>query len=198
MKVIERIFSGHLADIVSLDMSRSGGLLVSAASDGRVIFWEVESGKSVRTLFSYSVTDIALSLDSKHLAIASCNKSICIVSTDTGTVYTRLSGHKDRVFWVAVKETGNGIVSVSRDGTLRVWDLISKEHLSPEETPASVDTESEFTLHGYDVAEANALTSPDGKWVSCGAFGRGLRFWNLANGELDTVLYGHESASTSF
>lgn len=96
---------------------------------------------------------------------------------------TVLRGHTDWIMGVDFAPDGSRLVSVSRDRTLRMWDLTAKKSIyqsPPVQTPLET-----------------AIFTPDGKqMVVCGGNLRGglneLKLCNAANGETVRSFVGHK------
>jgi WD40 repeat protein len=86
-----------------------------------------------------------------------------------------LRGHSDEVLSVAFSPDGEKLVSASRDGDARLWDL-------------SMGTVAVLRGHGGAVFDASFST--DGRWiVTAGPTTAGI--WPVATGRLAFLLHGH-------
>jgi hypothetical protein len=90
----------------------------------------------------------------------------------------RLLGHPALVVAVAFSPDGRELVSVSRDGTVKVWGTTSGEELRGGKAP------------GQGGALSAAL-SPDGRLLACGGDDGRARLWDLAALREVRVLAGH-------
>lgn len=136
-------------------------------------------------LASHGVPILGMSIQEARVACALGDSTISVVdSYRPDTSFTRLEGHTDAV--VAVQLCGSSLLSGSRDGTLRTWDLratAKKRHLFSFFAPSSSST----------------LTSSSG---SSGLSGDGS--WEASSSEIDgpavsrrcLVLRGHTAGVT--
>ncbi|MBK8975549.1 MAG: protein kinase [Planctomycetes bacterium] len=110
----------RLANVWDLAFDPSGTLLVAALDDGRVARIRLASGEVdfLSTRLRRRVASVAFSPDGRELIAASYDRAIHVWSADGSE--RRLLGHTGAVEGAAWRP-GGGILSVSRDGTLRVW-----------------------------------------------------------------------------
>jgi WD40 repeat protein len=109
--------------VVSPDGTRIAGAIV----DRTVVVWRMDDGRVVDVLRGHTdlVLDVVFSPDGALVATASWDKTVRIWKP--GTCMSRvLRGHAaqvDRIAWTRPEH----LVTGSRDGTLRVWDIPSLE-----------------------------------------------------------------------
>jgi WD40 repeat protein len=107
--------------------------------------------------------------------------------------------HGDRVNSIAYSPDGSKLVSGSRDGTVRVWDvgngrelLVYRGHEAAKFTPVE-DRKAKVKTNLFRVAAVSF--SPDGKQVaSCGE--KEIQIWEVGSGKLITTLKGHTGEIT--
>ncbi len=88
-----------------------------------------------------------------------------------------LLGHGDEVFSVEFSPDGSLLVSASKDGTARLWDLATGT--------------TRFTLNGHASEVTSVAFHPKGNRVATGSEDHTIRVWHPATGELVGVLSGH-------
>jgi WD40 repeat protein len=128
-----RTLRGHLKAVVSVAYSPNGARLISGSTDGTVKLWDAKSGKELETLSGYSThikSGLAYSPDGMFFAAAMDNYTIAIVDAE-GERQTRfLRGHTDEVYALSYSPNGRQLVSVSLDGTARIWDAVTGRELA--------------------------------------------------------------------
>jgi len=119
-KIMSRL-KGHEGAISALDVMVSG-LLASGSADHTVKIWDTSKGTCLRTINKHKdYVYCTISLGAGLLASGSRDKTILLTDTVKNKTQT-LSGHMSTVYSVA-RVTEQFIVSASRDGTHRIWDL---------------------------------------------------------------------------
>jgi WD40 repeat protein len=93
----------------------------------------------------------------------------------------QLSGHKDRIFSLAISSDGSRIVSGSRDRTMHVWDGFTFEKLGLCEHEDEINS---------------VALSPDGSLIASGSDDRTVWIWNTRSLEKITRLTGHKRLVT--
>ena len=108
---------------------------------------------------------------------------VLCASAPDGPLLRTMDGHGSGVSSVVVTPDGTQILAGSRDGTLRLWDLITGEELR--------------TLHGHMDWVTSVTVSPDGSRAVAASMDTAIRIFELATGDVLHTLRGHEGAVQS-
>jgi WD40 repeat protein/tRNA A-37 threonylcarbamoyl transferase component Bud32 len=104
--------------------SPDGAHVATCSSDRTVRIWSTSDGRLERVLAGHdeAVGDVAWSADGSLLATGSTDHSIKLWDTTTGAVKHGLRGHTAKINRLEFGPRGE-LVSISADGTARVWDV---------------------------------------------------------------------------
>ena len=155
----------HKGEILTLEFSPNGRILITGGADGAAVVTEVRTGKELyRTLHDDQVKDIAFSPDGTWFVTASNDRKIRVWDTNNGEQILLMSQSN---FVQAVKVSANGqwIASTGDDKTVRVWN-------------ASTGTELfQIPING----KGSALGfSKDGKYLIAGDQNGFINIWNIS------------------
>jgi WD40 repeat protein len=165
--------------------------IVERASHGRENPWLrplaatlTQSGGPFRCAFmddfSNSKNAIAITADGRY-ALACVLETVKVFDLGSGRERLSFHGHKAAVNSVAVAPDGSKALSVSEDGTLKLWDLESGHEM--------------LSLRESDWEEGLVVT-PDCRRSVSGSIAR-LKIWDLENGALLNILEVSESQTDS-
>lgn len=185
---------GHKALIWSVAFTRDGRYLVSAGADKLIRVWDLETGRTVRTLrgqigagYEGTIYAMALSPDGQWLAAGGWTHQECagrcgdirLYNFITGKIVTLLKGHTNSVFSLAFSPDSRYLVSGSFDKNAILWDVKRQHQL--------------HILQGHTDAIYAVAFTPDSKRVVTGSDDHSLRLWQVDNGKLITTLKGHSN-----
>ena len=161
--------------------------------------WDVETGlcrESHDVPAFRGVTAGAFSPDGETIVVARRDNTVELRGARSGggfgsfpdLVVSKVSvprGHEDEVTACAFAPNGQRIVSASRDGTLRLWGVLSMRS-------------SRATLRGHDGwVNACAFSPKGGSLIVSGGEDGTLRLWRADSGALCGILEGHTDAVTA-
>ena len=138
-RLVRRLY-GHTRNCAQLDFSTDGRLLASAGHDGIAILWSTATWKQAHTLLNQdrdaanksadavSITCLALSPDSKTVALASLSGGVELWDTATGKLEI-LKGHSAAVMSLAFSRDGRTLASGGLDQTVRLWNVQTRREL---------------------------------------------------------------------
>jgi WD40 repeat protein len=160
---------------------------ISAAHDGTLKVWDLETGLELRTLAGHAgpVLDVAATGDSRLAVSAAADKTLKVWDVAVGTVVSTLVGHRAPVTCVAVGGPA-GLelaVSGSADTTLRVWSLADGECL--------------HVMAGHAGTISGVAVTPDGSLAVSASNDRTVRIWESREGRLLHRLEGHTREVTA-
>jgi WD40 repeat protein/predicted Ser/Thr protein kinase len=150
---------------------RDGFIHVADAATGKATMAPRDAGRRVFCL--------AVSPDGRRLALG-CDypdNAVRLWGLDEAKLLKVMTGHRNRVNWVAFSLDGKSIASASQDQTVRVWDTAAGR-------PVAV-------LQGHTSRVVEASFSPDCTRVASSSLDGTARLWNAADGGLISVLQGH-------
>lgn len=101
-----------------------------------------------------------------------------ILVLDTG-------GHTAAVHSLAFTADGNQLISVSKDKTIRVWDIVQGVPLRTFRLPVGEGAHGELYA---------AAISPDGRRLAVGGFDLSICVIDLSQGQIERQLEGHQSS----
>jgi len=110
--------------IGGLAFAPDGSVLVSGSRDKTMKYWEVPSGKLIRTVRAHAgwVRAVTCSPDGKIVASCSDDTTIKLWDVKTGRPIRTLKGHKEPVRSIAFSPDGRRIISGGLDRTVKLWE----------------------------------------------------------------------------
>jgi WD40 repeat protein/transcriptional regulator with XRE-family HTH domain len=174
-----RVFKGHTAEILDIDISPDGKYLATGSVDKTARLWDLATGESIQTFSGHTggIDGIAFSPDGKTLVTGSTDHTARLWDVMSGETIRVFSGHTAEVGDVEFSSDGQSIVSSSWDQTARIWDVATGETL--------------HILRGHSSFLTRVIYSPDGKYVLTGSGDDTARLWDAATGEEVHVFTGH-------
>jgi len=135
---------------------------------------------------------------------------ISSATTDQVELLHTLSGHDDRIYGLDFSSNGRLLASGSWDGTIRVWDVASRQEVQAfdehgdwdvffapdDEHVASIYGAIWNIVSGEKVQSLNAsgfhvTFSPDGKWMASAGFNAPINVWDVETWQIVQTLKGH-------
>ncbi|TDH70474.1 hypothetical protein CCR75_000353 [Bremia lactucae] len=110
---------------VALMAAKQGKTLLSGASDEMIKIYNVDKRVEVGSLMEQhgAITSLEF-FGQSHVLSGSADYSICIWRTSDWNCLHILGGHKGEINSIAVHPSGKMCLSVARDRTLRMWNLV--------------------------------------------------------------------------
>ncbi|KAK7031612.1 glycosyltransferase family 39 protein, partial [Favolaschia claudopus] len=199
------IFPAHVSCIKAVAASPHGGKwLATGSADEIVKVWDLRRRKEVGGLMHHEGSITHLTFPSRsHLLSASEDGTLCLFRARDWSVLRALRGHKGRVNSVAVHPSGKVALSVGKDRTLRMWDLmrgkgsastkLGKEaelvRWSTDGSLFVVQEASTIDVYTTDMNLIHTITHPSRL--------QDLKFCKRVNGEGDILLAGAENKKLS-
>ena len=117
--------SGQFENMISdyVDPQMKYGAVFAAAEKSEMPFDAVHSAKIPEVAGDFSKPAVYVEKPDELIT------EVEIYKLDEPTAFTRLKGHTDDLIDLAFTRTGNRVVTISYDRTLRVWDLLSGKQL---------------------------------------------------------------------
>lgn len=180
------------AQCFSTTFTPDGRQLVTGDFGGSIRFWDIRTGRELRSLKQSTnvyggvvidgvVTAVAISRDGKILAAGGTDKTIAVFDVATGRKLRALTGHTEPVSDIALSPDGRTLVSGSNDKSVAVWDVATGRVLR--------------SFKNLD-AEVNAVAlSPDGTLTAAGvgdgAGKQNVKVWDTKSGAELRTLAAH-------
>jgi len=160
--------TGHHSSVKKIAFSPDGELLVSVASDGEVILWNVLLGAQLNTLKGHQgdVYAAAFNPVSKLAATGGEDKTVKLWDLLRGGEPRTLKGHLDEVRGVVFSPDGKILASGSTDKTVKFWSVETGKEIF------SINAES----YVYEVA-----FSPNNKLIAIGTIERKIEIWDITS-----------------
>jgi len=186
--VLYRKIKRH-SGIINL-MKYTGEELLSASSDGTVIFWNTSTGESLRRIeikgetlqaIAYSPVLLAMSIKSKFNFDDFKDRGIRVWNSNE-EIYN-FTGHKDDVMAIAFNKNATLLASGGKDRTVMIWNLDNiKDSFSPGRQEGSVE---------------NLCFNSDGTILASGGSDGKIYLWDIEKKSQICILPVHEAAITS-
>jgi WD40 repeat protein len=117
-----RAFAEYRGEVTGVAITSDNRHVVSSSLDGKVRVHCVHSKRCLRSLSAYcGVQSLALSHDSVWIAAGTTAGMLHVWRLEDGTELTRIKAHTDRV--TALAFSGDKLVSASKDGLAKVWQI---------------------------------------------------------------------------
>lgn len=161
-----RTFVSHAAAVLSIDVSPTGGRIMSGGADNRAIIWDAQTGLIQRDLaHPGAVSAVAFSpTDLDRAATGTRNGVLRFWDIEGGDLAATLTGHVGAINAAAFSPSGLLFASAGADNTVRIWSDLGQFIRS-------------IPAHDDDVL---ALAfSPDGTRLATGGLDRVAIVWDL-------------------
>ncbi|MCA6229745.1 MAG: caspase family protein [Phenylobacterium sp.] len=166
-----RRFTGHGAEVMSVDFSPNGRQVLTGSNDDTARLWDTASGREIRSFTGHggNVTSVAFSPDGRQVLTGSTDATARLWDAETGQEIRSFTGHGWWVMSVAFSPDGLQVLTGSMDGTARLWDAATGHEIR------------RFIGHGSYVT--SVAFSPNGRQVLTGSEDNTARLWDTATGQ---------------
>ncbi|MDI3389572.1 WD40 repeat domain-containing protein [Streptomyces sp. B-S-A8] len=116
-------FTGHTADVISVEWARDRDELISSSDDGTIKRWSLESGGLIDDLDMDGVETDTVAISSGGTIFAGNDEGQIIVVEPSGR--TLVSAHEAGIKRLVLDDSRDLLVSLSYDRTMRLWNVAS-------------------------------------------------------------------------
>ncbi|HEV7731821.1 MAG TPA: WD40 repeat domain-containing protein [Candidatus Binatia bacterium] len=116
----------HRGPVVYAAFHRDGRRVVTASDDGTAQVWEVGSSKPIGPPLRHRGPVRTALFSQDRVVTASADHTVRVWDVGSGKPVGRALSHKDDVLRASSTQDGSRLLSVSTDGTAKVWELVSK------------------------------------------------------------------------
>jgi hypothetical protein len=172
---------------VQIQFSRNGKLLLAgggrAANSGRVLVWDVLSGKRLMTIGNDYDTVLTADIrpDQSQLALGGPSRLVKIFSTKSSELQHKVKKHTDWVTAVAFSPNGQMLASADRNGGISIWDPDSAQEL--------------FTLAGHKSAVTALSWRGDSKLLASSSEDGTVKLWEMKEGKQARTWAAHKGGT---
>jgi WD40 repeat protein/serine/threonine protein kinase len=173
-----------------MDMHPGGRIVASAADDGSITLWDVETGAEIRRLegvHSEPVGDVAFTPDGEALLSGGYDDLIVLWDIQTREVIRRMLNPSDNADPLAgdvnsldITPDGRLVIAGSGGGVATLWDLKSGALVG------------KLAGHDPELQVQPAVFSPDGRLAATGSEDTTVILWDVADQSLLHRLEGHD------
>lgn len=127
----EMIFKGQSGtNVYSLYFSPKENQLMSTYSDGRIVIWDITTGKIISEMFCQGgVNSASYSIDGKYVITVCKRNTIQIWDKYTESCLAIFTNVKNDLLYAFLSEDDQTIISASTDGAIRYWDFPPLQNL---------------------------------------------------------------------
>lgn len=136
---IARVLKGHRGPVTGLAFDPNGEYLASVDSVGTVIYWELQSGKTLFTLkgvapdtgLDTSVLNVlSWSPDGETLAVPGLKNDVVMYDRDTAEkLFTLRGDHTQPICFMSWSPNGKYLATSSLDKQILIWDVKRKQDI---------------------------------------------------------------------
>lgn len=172
-----RLQGGHLQHVSALAFSPDDARLYSAGIDGRLVEWEISTGRS-RTVSQgkFEVNHVVMGPRGDWLATAHEDGRVEVRALPSGALTSAWAAHGSPVYALAVDPAGTWIASGAWSGELAMW---------------STSGVLRARLEGHGRSVSALATSPDGALLASASKDQTVRVWSTSADGPALVLEGH-------
>lgn len=184
-----------------------GSTIIASSSEGTDIkLWHGKSGKMLGNVDTNQLKNnmATVSPDGRFIAAAAFTADVkvweIVYSKDSSvkevTKVMQLKGHKSAVTWLCFTPNSERIITASKDGTIRVWNINVRYHLDEDPKTLKVFPIPLHDSKGITLYYDRLSVSPDGKILAV-THGSILQWLSVETGEvLDTADKAHDGDIT--
>jgi WD40 repeat protein len=184
-----RRFEEHGNVVAGVAFDGAGRLAVSGDWDGKVLLWEVATGKRLAAFQdgTKTVRCVAIRPDGKRVAAGGGDFSVRLWDPDTAKTAPpqQHDDHRGVVTAVTFAQDGLVLISAGQDGTVRAWSTAPHGKVA-------------FVLPTDPADRMGKLSclavSPNGRLLLCGGQGKVVHLWDLEKQEHAGSFKGHTDA----
>lgn len=183
---VVKTFKGDTEPVTAIAYAPDGKTLFAASRSLQIKHWELGSDACLRTWKAHDAPVIAMAVDASGglLATASADRRVLVWDTEGGFCTHAFKGHTGVVSCVQFHPDIHRLLlfSGSDDGTVRVWDLVTKSCASVLDKHFSAVTSLSVSTNGWNLVSAGR--------------DKVVNVWNLRDYSLHTTVPIYEAVET--
>ncbi len=174
------VLEGHDGRINSFDISKESNFLASAASDNKIIIWNIKNFSKYSELIGHKnwVNSIKFNWNNNQLFSCSEDSSIRIWNLHDSGLIRVISSYSNEIRDVDFQKYTSRLISGGEDHNIYLWDVNLGKSVN--------------VLSGHQNRVWCVKSSPDGSLIASGGHDHLIKLWRSDNGELLTTYKGHQ------
>ena len=183
---IEKTLKGHKELIEAATFTANAEKLTSVGWDAMVRVWDVEKGEESAIMKGHKkgVRSITSSSDGKRIA-SSADREMKLWDGEKHELLADLGGENAGAKFVSMSSDGAWLVSITRDGTARLWDVEKKTEKAkldrnPQATASATDDDGDDSTRTRPATTPPASDAPEPEAVQSLAYSRDSKWIALA------------------
>ncbi|CAF3232672.1 unnamed protein product [Rotaria sp. Silwood2] len=176
---LERKFPAAQGAIRCVRYNIDGNYCLTSGSDRTIKLWKPDSSLAIKTYTGHSqeVLDVHSSFDNSRLCSGGGDKRVLYIDVMSGKIVKKYQAHAGRVQAVCFNEEATIIFSASIDGTVKIWDVKSREY-----DPIQVLDDAKDSVTSISLGNNELLTS---------SLDQRVRIYDIRYGKLYEDYIGH-------